>query len=913
MAVNHLPKGATQVFSQSLSPGVDFSVTIDEKLKPQAIGVRRRDETAQELLEAVQSKLVRDPQIDERRNQETGEFDFKNIDRGLLENTIADTTLAIAEAKNLVDALPDLGLVQDIIISSVLSPNDMMSTELTYSVMSDLFGDVAPEMIEIIKDYFDNEYDIGEQLTDWLRKSLFIEGAVPLVVIPESSIDHAINSNLKITQESIGRLITKDKIKNYGLLTTPRYRSPKATTQPRLGYGFGVEDFKVSTESNYDPVVGTGKGLGITVIDNPELLKLPKIHDKLRRDKLSEIYGRNQFGIESIRSDILNGGKKINSSGELYPNRTGNNLAVMNIKTLDELDKKTVGHPTVFQLPMECVIPVYSPSEPDNHICYFIALDEHGNPLRSDQQSDQARDMQQSFSRSQTSGSNGSLSTLTQTAKQMGIKDSNNLNKSSFEENLKLYSRVVEQDLLDRLSGGGFHGKDLKTGKATELYKLMFIRTLEHLNTQLLFVPADLLTYIAFEYKPNGVGRSLLDKTKVIASLRMVDMIATAIANAKSAVDHRKLNIKLDPEDPDPVRRVEQYLHEFQRATKASFPMGSNSFVDITDYLQKAGVQVEISGHEGMPDMNMEMTNLRYDYTKPDDSYAEELGKRHIMSLGAPPESIRSTEDIQFATSVISSNIYFAKISLWRQKIFCKHLSDHMQKFTLNSQPLMDRLIAILKANRDKLTNIPDKYSDEARAIVFAQNIKVELPKPDVAQAQMQLEAFEKYEQLVEKAMPYFLGEDIVDASELGEKAGEAIGRVVNVVRAHYMRRWLEHNNVLPELFDLINRTPEASDIFDYLRNHEKFSDILNPIIIDMIITNLKRAKKSDSIVEKTEEILDTEATGYDSSGGGDTGGGDDFGGDDMGMDDDFGGEDDFDMGGEGEEGDDELGDFGDF
>lgn len=58
---------------------------------------------------------------------------------------------------------------------------------------------------------------------------------------------------------------------------------------------------------------------------------------------------------------------------------------------------------------------------------------------------------------------------------------------------------------------------------------------------------------------------------------------------------------------------------------KASFPIGVNSFTDIVDYLQRAGVQVEISGHEGMPDMSMEVS-------KPNDIDPISLMKRMLKN-----------------------------------------------------------------------------------------------------------------------------------------------------------------------------------------------------------------------------------------------------------------------------------------
>lgn len=908
------PANLQTVFRRSLTNGSDMSVSVNINNTPNTLSSRHKDELATKLMQSVIDKLVRDPKIDENRSIDSGEFEM-NVQMNTLQETINDTILSKKEAQNQIDALPNLGLTKDIIISSVLSPNDMMSTELTYTVSSDIFDDVESELTQIVKDYFENDYDIKAKLPRWLEISLFMEGAAPLCVIPESSVDHAINSHLKISNEMIKAEIQNGEVRSYGVLGTPRYLNMLNEKRNRSGMvrtTFSTESFSASENASYNAIIGGNNdafGIGISVVDNPNLLKVPKLNEKMRKDRLNDVYSVNNFGLESHHKPWLK--NSINSTNDLYPTRQTDMVPVLTLKTLDDLEKKTVGHPVVFQFPTEAVIPVYSPSDPSNHVCYFVALDEFGNPLKFDQHSDQFRNMEQNFN----SSSNTSVSSsLINSAEKMGIMDTEKYSKNSFDQMKVLYSRVIEQDLIQRMDAGGFLGRDLKLGKATELHKLMFVRALNQMKTQLLFIPAELMTYVAFDYKPNGVGRSLLDKTKVIGSLRMVNAMASAIANTKMAIDHRKLAIKLDPEDPDPMKRVTQYMHEYQRATKASFPIGVNSFTDIVDYLQRAGVQVEISGHEGMPDMSMEVSNQRYDYNKPDEAYAQELDKQHIMGLGAPPEAVRSTEDIQFATQIISGHVFYAKISQWRQEVFCGCVSDHLQKYTRNSQPLMTALTEVIKNNRDKLIKIPKNISDEAIAIVYANNISVSLPKPDVAQTQMQSDSLDKYEQLLEKALPSFISPDLFPSLNIGEKGAETMEHINKVIKAIYMRDWLMKNNVLPELFDMVNDTEDSASRFEMLTKHGAYADSFSPVLRDYILNSAKRSKQNDGIIEKGESLLGAEqgdagvSGGFDSSSsnmdnggnnddfgmGMDSDGGNDAGDDVAGNDDDAGGADDF-------------------
>lgn len=881
---------STPVFQHSLSPTATLTVDVAQDALSAGIQPRHRDARISSLAKAVRDKLVKDPNVELKRNERTKEVEY-TVDSQIFENTVEDTITSIREAKNLLDALPDLQLVKDIIISSVLSPNDMISTELIYSSDSELFGDLTNDLVQYIKDYFDNEYQIPELLTEWLEKALFIEGALPIGVFPETAIDEAINSNLKITKEDYNLVYDSGNLlkpRSYGILGNPKYLSKPQNPRSALS----LESFSAPMNAlNYNPSI---PNLNVMVVDNLDVLKTPLLIKKLRENRLSEAYNSNSYGLETYRKPLY-----VNNPSDNYPVREQNYVPVLNVKTLDKLDKPNVGHPAVFYFPMESVIPVYSPADPSDHVCYFVALDEFGNPIRADVQEDQITQMQNEFRASQS----GSVTTqITQTAKNMGFTDYDKYNKADMEAMAKLYSQVIEKDLMDRMEAGGFNARDLKFSTATELYKLMLTRALKNMQTQLLFVPKEYMTYIAFDYKPNGVGRSLLDKTKVIGSLRMVNVVTDAIANTKSSIDHRKLEIKLDPNDPDPIKRVEQYIHEFQRATKAQFPMGINSYADITDYLQKAGVQVSITGHEGMPDMGMEFTNQRYDYNRPDESYDEKLSKKHTMGLGAPPESINSIEDIEFATQIISKNAFYAKINVYRQKIFSMYITDHVSKFTLNSQPLMSGLVEIIKANRDKLTKIDKKFSDEAAAIVFAKNIRVNLPKPDLAQIKMQSEAFQEYVNLLDLALPHFISSELVNTDMLGDKVSMVVDAAAAILKSFFARKWLADNNVVPELFNILNKSIDAEEKFEFLTEHENFLDALSPNLRDFVIKNMKRSGFNEGVVEKAEQL-----TGEDAGEGGDyssdssDSGGFDTGGDEE-DDGDFGESEDEDMGGDDED-----------
>ena len=161
--------------------------------------LRSVDSSGGAILDRIRSKLIEDPKPRQNALSENGTV---NPNMGYIESISQDTGLSVGEARGLLDALPDLELSKQIIVSSILSPNDMLSTDLIYGCGTDIFGDTTQLLIAIIKDYFDEVYKIKKQLPEMIGKAIFTDGCYPMAIFPETAIDTAINSNLRISGES---------------------------------------------------------------------------------------------------------------------------------------------------------------------------------------------------------------------------------------------------------------------------------------------------------------------------------------------------------------------------------------------------------------------------------------------------------------------------------------------------------------------------------------------------------------------------------------------------------------------------------------------------------------------------------------------------------------------------------------
>ena len=97
----------------------------------------------------------------------------------------------IADAETVMQLLPDIELSSQILISSILSPKDMLTTTLSYVPPETVCPpDVSSSLIRVIKQYFSLNYKIESKLPKMLKDILYEKGsyAVSLVRSKRNSL-----------------------------------------------------------------------------------------------------------------------------------------------------------------------------------------------------------------------------------------------------------------------------------------------------------------------------------------------------------------------------------------------------------------------------------------------------------------------------------------------------------------------------------------------------------------------------------------------------------------------------------------------------------------------------------------------------------------------------------------------------
>lgn len=889
---------------------------------------------------------------------------------------VANTTIgSIQDSRNLFQVLPDMDYARQILISATISPGDLTDTKVLYSIGDNsMDSNLAGPLLRKVQEFFDNAYRIRPLLHPILNDVMFETGSYPILVMPESSIDRIINAdnyggvsmesamstlNSHLNEETDG----KGNYTPWGILGNPAGVNSKVdsftgVSFESLNFGEGsrngiyksdveVKDLKISleqllvdTEENKEgrqklSEVSTkltklveAKGATMSVTDNLSLLRRPMVVDAKRKIAVRRIYGGKLHQRVSLESRAQAGDKEAARNlaaveRSMYQKRRYQHIPVQPLMTHAQTGMDTYGHPLVMHLPSESVIPIHVPGNPAEHVGYYVMLDIDGNPISIADQSSYYDDV-----KAQMNNVDSYASQIIQQARR-GFEGSGGFQNEIVDELGKVYSETVERDLLARLRSGALSG-NYELGKSENINRIMFSRHMKGQKTIMLFVPPELMTYVAFDYNEFGVGKSVLEDGKILGSIRAAIMLSNTLATLNNAVGGKTIEIELDPEDEDPVSTVEFMLSEHAKVNSQGFSriIGSTHPLGLADQIQNHGVNVVVSGNSRYPETKFNV-NSRDGVNKPIDAdFEETMRKRHIQMFGLSPEVMEGINQADFATTVVQNNLMLLKRVIMNQEKFEPFLTDFIRRYVLNSGIFLTEMREMITANKeylpDHITDNPVLKDDlpgqvDAFLFEFIEALQVGLPSPEVGDIKKSMDSFDAYSEALDKVIDAYINEEMFAAdTTIGME--ELIPNVKAVVKAEFQRRWLRHHNVMPEL-DVFNTVREEGDdtpifnLFESTAEHlDGLNDSLSEYVKKVVKAAAKRAKVLKKIADEKAALEEAKNAATDTGGGMDGmdngAGGDDLGGLDGGADGADAGLDGLDGGADG--GDDGLGLDGD-
>lgn len=811
------------------------------------------------LVEAIVNKFV--IPVDRSFGQSSGRIPTNNE----LAPIVRDTIKSIDDAENVLNVLPDLNLAAEIQIASILSTKDLITTCLDYSVSTaeDIPLDLRAEMITVVKKYFNDDYKLTQDLYDVIYDVLYRTGSYAVSIIPESSVDMLING----ASSTKGKVSTESLYESSKKLLAPKGILGSATSDTSdRNVRFGLESLNVKPSSipSQDDLTITFKSDALAplrISDNADIIKIPKIQATLASESINSAYNVSIEGFSS--SDLRSGDKRF------YKNPMYTAAQVNEIKTAEQTGKPSIGRPLVQHYPSESVIPIHIPGDFKMQIGYLIVLDNVGNPISK-------HDLINS--NIAWSWMNGSADQKVKRDVAYGLgltKDINTATSMTVSQLTNSYAEFVENKVINSIKNG-IYGDSVAMSRPQDIYRIMMARSLAKKATQLLYVPVEQMIYFALDYNDFGIGRSLLDKNKMLSTVRSALQFATLNGSILNSTRNLEYNIQLDPGDREAEKTIEDIRYRVMQSYNSSIPF-TGTPDDMWAYMSNAGLSFNVEGNEFYPSTKISVQDNSPDYKIPDQSTVEDLQKQHYRGLGLDPELIISPESIEFASQVTSKNLLAARRICKIQERLNPFITQFVKTYLLSDGILLKELSILIRTElgeESKQPGVVGKYINS-----FLRALNVTLPSPDTSMLGSQIEQYDIRSDALDKVLDNFINEDA-----LGEIDADPM-KAKSIIKSYLMRKWLKENDVEPDVLSIFEDSDARADLVQTIANDTVDSATLLSMLFNRVEKRVETVAKKQG--RESSGGMDDYSNDTGESGDEDTSGGeDDYGSDDFGSDD---------------------------
>lgn len=792
---------------------------------------------------------------------------------------------------------------------------------------------ITDEIKKYFKKHHDIEGKLYKILYDILfLKGAHITAVIPEAsldeIINSDLVDNSQESySIRLSQESLShveQLLLSSNRPSRGFLGQPNYQAngqPKQFTRKPMVSHESVEVHFGNTDDGFEPKVSKSTEHYNTSIRVPENIEfeLPKEYAKTHKDAADKSLEISEEGVWNIKFDsnkldtlvevsddlsilrqsfirkemlsqesaraagIPTGFKPTSLERETFSDRNiidkifrkiddinSYNTDVLELKKLkndNQTARENLDEPIFINYPAEAVIPIFKPGAPSEHVGYLALHDEEGNPLSKAKPVNYYRELANGYNSRMTV--NTMASSLIQQGKTMFEGFSNKLDEARQLEMLsRIHSNAIIKDILDRLKNG-LYGKNLDVGDSAEVSRIMFYRALRGQRTRVLFVPKEVMSYMAFDYDNRGFGISLLDNMKVLISLRIQFMLAQLRAGIMNSIPETLVTLRIDEKDPDPRKTIQiANVMALQSRSNSGLIIGASNVQTIEDRVNQSNIRMAIeSDNPKIPQIGHDISKTTADIPAPDNEVAEGIKRDTIMGTGLTPDMVDNSLSTEFAANVLQGNFITSLIAFQKQDRFNPLLTDFVRKVITVSPYLHKRLREIIRDNLDEIIeNVKEASGDKSLSVKglassaievlidgiidkFTSAFEVTLPAPPNDNHESKAEQLQQYEERVDKAIEFVISQDTLPESIVSEEGANMVDAYAAIVKADLIRDWMLENNYMPEIMNYITVSDEG------VQTYEK-----NKAIRDLTVKTVKAMteffKEGKNIADSTEAVI---------------------------------------------------------
>ena len=778
---------------------------------------------------------------------------------GALDANLAKTISDRRDIKNILEMNPNAQLAIDICVNGTLSPNNTLDSQLQYKSSYDKLGPVKSVLLQKIREIMNAQVELEDVLPTILKDAKYDVGSYALLVVPTGRIrdmikaekvDGARNEQKILKFESMINDLSNVK---KPLLADKRYLEPSALS-------FKLEDIGL------EPTAKVDISNLITVHSDLEIVRLSKMRERLiERDAVDGcLDSLDSFSDYDAKKDMAELADKYKQEGlddsvisdALNRARSFSFDDVVSLSP--DVDPDGIDMAVHMHVPHESIFVMHKPGSPEDHVGYYIALDMSGNPISvEDELGTYTPNYTGTFGNDATNSSMAGQTNFAGGNTELGFSGMNNssIQGRRISDKTALFSKVTEKQLIDKIKSGYFKHHDISLAEHKDLMQTMFQRLLSNKQTQLIFVPASLMTYIAFEYDENGNGISLIIKHKNIGVLNSILTLANTLSAINNTIDYKEVRVKFDDDELDFSKTTDMIIGNLVRSSSMNGSrLLSTDVYKQFDYLGTRGYQLAFEDHPSFPGTSVEINNLDRERAAPDVDVMEKNEALLIQSLGSTPEVVDMARNVEFASSYFQSNLQAARRAIADQKILTKFLDKFIKIYLLNSPLALKWMIKEIDKSRKENPDIRGvKTIELVRG--FINSVTTHLPKPDMVKVELLDKAIQEQEKLVDHILKYTIGEEALQGEDVGEHLEATLEAIRRKIKAVIMRDYLASNNMFNEgiVSAIFNNDEEELDAAmsrieaqqEFTLNFMKKHEIITATTIQKVNDELNKVKEA--------------------------------------------------------------------
>lgn len=856
-----------------------------------------------------------------------------------LANAVNNAATWEREARTSNILTPEIPIAKEIMVSSIMSPIDLQTDKVNIIVDGSTLPPVVEEKVsEKITEFMNKEVNLSRHMSRGIGESLYGPGAVPILVLPQSNI-YVMRKLADIDLEKNG-IKPRDLVK--GIAPTSRPNTAKTITSGEelgvfgeqglkpsfesLSFGESDETVKLAMERMEDAIcrealfsfeemkmipVGEGKG-------QTKDLKVPKQSEVVvNTDKLkASVKELMKNGLNYIRFSTdpnvvgFHGGSLQNKIDKMQADidkhlvqlggMTSPILQLSADTVEDNEDSNNVKDeaPAILELPYQSVIPVIIPGAPSQHIGYFIAVNEWGDPVTPEN-----RDINNFYSNSRIMEANlqanlGVPSDLVANNEMTGTQ--------RFKATSVLFGIMLRNFMTKKLEEYGLGGTKLEQHEM--ITACLFRNLLDQKKIGLVFVPEPMLTYFSYDHHDDGTGKPLIEDIRMIIGLRTTLITAGVMAAAENSIDQKIITINVDDKNANFAQLMEQVRNGF--IEKRVMRFDTNPF-NITRQIAARSITLVPQGVRGLPDnLSVQTDHRSAGSIQPDNPLLDQLNQWMIQALKVPASAMTQTSEADFARSVVTTNLCFNnRVKIYQfetNRLGTKLVRAYMKYSTALQEQILDVLKQSYHDSEEKDKNDPkpsqedQAYSEDQKKEMRekADKLRKKDTEPHESDVKIKMSDKKPAEQLYDIMMHTFVKlpepRIVVDKAQYEEitNFADAIDRVTNSIYSdelltesdqHYSSTFRAVKAVVKEtlLRSYIKKTGVAS-AFDLPDLRDVDTDVLDNLFFRMM--NIEKGlrtirDKVDTKINNNGEEMNNGgmgmggglggAGGYDTTGGG--------------------------------------------